>query len=69
LKTSEKSNIFVEVKCGDTYNGKLELIDKFMNIKMGEVIQTSKVINISKNFLRMETNSIRSKSCSLKEAT
>lgn len=33
---------FVEVKSGDTFNGILEFIDKFMNIKLLTVIQTSK---------------------------
>jgi len=32
-----------ELKSGDTYNGKLEIIDKFMNIRLSEVILTSKV--------------------------
>jgi U6 snRNA-associated Sm-like protein LSm4 len=32
----------VEVKNGDTFQGMLESIDKFMNIKISEAIQTSK---------------------------
>lgn len=33
----------VELKSGDTYNGFLEDLDKFMNIKLSEVIFVSKV--------------------------
>jgi len=33
----------VELKSGDTYNGILEDIDKFMNIKLSEVTFTAKV--------------------------
>lgn len=33
----------VELKSGDTYNGVLEDIDKFMNIKLTDVTFTSKV--------------------------
>lgn len=32
----------VELKSGDTYNGILEDIDKFMNIKLSEVTFTAK---------------------------
>jgi len=33
----------VELKSGDTYNGVLENVDKFMNIKIKDVILASKV--------------------------
>jgi small nuclear ribonucleoprotein (snRNP)-like protein len=33
----------VELKSGDTYNGVLESIDKLMNIKLKDVIFSSKV--------------------------
>ena len=38
----------VEMKSGDTYNGKLENIDKYMNIKLSDVTFTSKVVLIKK---------------------
>lgn len=37
----------VELKSGDTYNGVLEDIDKFMNVKLTEVTFTSKVLHAS----------------------
>ena len=36
----------VEMKSGDTYIGTLETIDKFMNIKLNDVVFTSKVITL-----------------------
>jgi len=39
----------VELKSGDTYNGTLDEIDRFMNIKLSEVTFSSKVCIININ--------------------
>lgn len=38
----------IEVKSGDSYDGRLDQVDKFMNIQLLDVVHTSKVI-ISNN--------------------
>lgn len=43
LKFSEKKNAMVELKSGETYNGTLESVDKFMNIKMENAVLSDKV--------------------------
>jgi U6 snRNA-associated Sm-like protein LSm4 len=42
LNSSINSQLLVELKSGDTYNGILDGIDKFMNIKLSKVIFSSK---------------------------
>jgi small nuclear ribonucleoprotein D3 len=42
LKEAEAHVITVELKNGDTYNGTLNSVDRFMNIKMSDVVQTNK---------------------------
>ncbi|KAM3129470.1 RNA processing protein [Paramecium bursaria] len=42
LLTARGSKVFVEIKSGDTFNGMIELVDKFMNVKLLNVIHTSK---------------------------
>jgi len=42
LKCAEKSYILVELKSGESYNGTLDSADKFMNLRLLEVTQTSK---------------------------
>lgn len=34
--------MFVEVKNGDTYNGRMDNVDKYMNIKLTSAIHTNK---------------------------
>lgn len=43
IKVAEDSGIMVEVKSGETYNGILRGVDRFMNIKIGEAVLTDKV--------------------------
>ncbi len=40
LKVSENSQIMIELKSGETYNGILRAIDKFMNIKLVDAVLT-----------------------------
>ena len=41
LRAAETQNILVELKNGDTYNGKLVNCDNFMNINLKEIVLTS----------------------------
>lgn len=43
LKLGEGSNIMVELKSGETYNGVIKGVDKFTNIKMEAAVLTDKV--------------------------
>lgn len=43
LKTAQGQPMLVELKNGDTYNGRLENCDSWMNIKLKDVIFTSRV--------------------------
>ena len=36
----------VELKSGETYNGTLKGVDKFMNIKMDNCVRTDSVISL-----------------------
>ena len=38
---SENTQIMVEVKSGETYNGILKAVDKFMNIKLADAVLTN----------------------------
>jgi len=42
LKAGEKSYILVELKSGESYNGTLQASDKFMNLRLTDVVQTTK---------------------------
>ena len=42
LRTAQGHPMLVELKNGDTYNGRLELCDSWMNIKLRDVIWTSR---------------------------
>ena len=42
LKTSEKHYVMVDLKNGETLNGTLESIDKFMNLRIKNGVLTSK---------------------------
>jgi small nuclear ribonucleoprotein (snRNP)-like protein len=44
LKTAEGHPMLIEMKNGDTYNGRLVSCNMFMNICLRDVICTSKVI-------------------------
>ena len=61
LLTARGSKVFVEIKSGDTFNGMIELVDKFMNVKLLNVIHTSKV-NLYHNY-RMVNNLFNSMKC------
>lgn len=43
LKTAQGQPMLVELKNGDTYNGRLDNCDSWMNIKLKDVIFTSRV--------------------------
>ena len=43
LKTAENHPMLIEMKNGDTYNGRLVSCNMFMNICLRDVICTSKV--------------------------
>ena len=43
LKTAENHPMLIEMKNGDTYNGRLVSCNAFMNICLKDVICTSKV--------------------------
>jgi hypothetical protein len=43
LKLGEGSNIMVELKSGETYNGTIKAVDKFTNIKMEAANLSDKV--------------------------
>ncbi|CAN0430728.1 unnamed protein product, partial [Ectocarpus sp. 8 AP-2014] len=42
LKTAQGQPMLVELKNGDTYNGRLDNCDSWMNIKLKDVIFTSR---------------------------
>lgn len=45
VAVSEGQSIMLELKSGDTYNGKLKGVDAFMNVNLGDCICTSKVFD------------------------
>lgn len=49
LKTAQGQPMLVELKNGDTYNGRLDNCDSWMNIKLKDVIFTSRVRSRKQN--------------------
>ena len=42
LKAAQSQPVLVELKTGDTYNGTLDTLDNFMNLRLKDVVCTSK---------------------------
>jgi small nuclear ribonucleoprotein (snRNP)-like protein len=55
LKLGEGSNIMVELKSGETYNGTIKGVDKFTNIKIEAANLSDKVLHPSYRMGRSST--------------